>query len=175
MTSRGYAEGTAQVRMPDLEFHSEDACFQVHLPQPLLRKLLKLCRASEQHETGGILVGHYSEALDCARVRRVSSPPPDSKRGLAWFERGTKGLQALLDRSWSSRRDHYLGEWHFHPFAAPIPSATDLRQLMSIARDPRYRCPEPLLLIVGGDPAGEWSVSVHVVPRDAEAVPLPRV
>ncbi|WP_158616951.1 Mov34/MPN/PAD-1 family protein [Corallococcus exercitus] len=161
--------------MPDLEFRSEDACFQMHLPQGLMRKLLKLCRSSTRHETGGILVGHYSQALDCARVRNVSAPPPDSARGPTWFERGTNGLQALLDRSWNSRRDHYLGEWHFHPFAAPIPSATDVRQLMAIARDPRYRCPEPLLLIVGGDPAGEWSISIHVVPRDAEVVPLLRV
>ncbi|WP_420714962.1 Mov34/MPN/PAD-1 family protein [Corallococcus sp. bb12-1] len=167
--------GPGRTRVREIEFRSEDACFQAHLTGDVLRKLLELCRASERHETGGILVGRYSEALDCAQVRRVSDPPSDSARGRTWFERGTQGLQAWIDRCWSSDRDHYLGEWHFHPFAAPTPSGPDIRQLKAIAHAPGYGCPEPLLLIVGGDPAGAWSISVHVVPRGAEAVALQRV
>ena len=162
-------------RMPDLEFRSEDARFRVLVPGATVRRLLHLCRASGARETGGILVGRYSATLDCAQVGAASGPPADSVRGPSWFQRGTRGLQAWLERRWASRGDHYLGEWHFHPYAAPVPSDTDLEQLGRIARADDYRCPEPLLLILGGDPTGRWSVSAHVVPRSRAVVPLQRV
>ncbi|WP_420715290.1 Mov34/MPN/PAD-1 family protein [Corallococcus sp. BB11-1] len=161
--------------MRALEFRSEDSRFRARLSSATVRRLLKLCQSSVKHETGGILLGHYSEALDCAWVRKVSDPPPDSERGLTWFKRGTKGLQALLDHCWDSGGNHYLGEWHFHPFVAPTPSVTDLGQLTAIAHEPGYGCPEPLLLIVGGDPSEAWSISVHVVPRGHRAIPLLRI
>ena len=161
-------------RMPDLELCSGDARFRVHVPGATVRRLLHLCRSSGARETGGILVGRYSATLDCARVSAASGPPADSVRGPSWFERGTRGLQAWLERRWTSRGDHYLGEWHFHPYAAPVPSDTDLQQLARIARTVDYRCPEPLLLILGGDPAGRWSISAHVVPSGWAAVALQR-
>lgn len=162
-------------RMPDLEFRSADARFGVHVPGATIRRLLHLCRSSGPRETGGILVGKYSAALDCARVSAASGPPSDSVRGPSWFQRGTRGLQAWLERRWASRGDHYLGEWHFHPYSAPVPSGTDLQQLGSIARSAEYCCPEPILLILGGDPAGKWSISAHVVPSTRAAVPLQRL
>lgn len=162
-------------RTPDLEFHSADARFRVHVPSSTVQRLLHLCRSSGRRETGGILVGRYSEMLDCARVGAASGPPSDSVRGAAWFQRGTKGLQAWIERRWASRAEHYLGEWHFHPYAAPVPSDTDVQQVGRIASAPDYRCPEPLLLILGGDPAGRWSISAHVVPRGRAAVALQRL
>ncbi|WP_083968083.1 Mov34/MPN/PAD-1 family protein [Hyalangium minutum] len=161
--------------MPDLEFRSADARFGVHIPGATVRRLLHLCRSSWRKETGGILVGVYSAALDCARVSAASGSPVDSVRGPSWFQRGTRGLQRWLDRRWASRGAHYLGEWHFHPYAAPVPSDTDLQQLEIIASTADYRCPEPILLIVGGDPSGKWLVSAHVVPKSRDAVPLQRL
>lgn len=159
-------------RMPTLEFRSADARFRVHVPGATIRRLLHLCRSSGTLETGGILVGGYSATLDCARVSAASGPPGDSVRGPSWFQRGTRGLQKWLESRWASRGDHYLGEWHFHPYAAPVPSSTDLLQLGRIARSADYRCPEPILLIVGGDPAGKWLISAHVIPVGQAAVPF---
>ncbi len=159
-------------RMLDLEFRSADARFHVHVPAATVRRLLYLCCSSGTRETGGILVGRYSATLDCARVSAASGPPTDSIRGPSSFQRGTRGLQTWLEHWWGSRGDHYLGEWHFHPYALPVPSSTDLQQLQRIARTADYRCPEPILLIVGGDPAGKWSISAHIVPRGQVAVPL---
>ncbi|WP_373371810.1 Mov34/MPN/PAD-1 family protein [Archangium lansingense] len=161
--------------MPALEFRSADARFRVYVPGATVRRLLHLCRSSGTMETGGILVGGYSATLDCARVRAASDPPTDSVRGPSSFQRGTRGLQVWLERRWASRGEHYLGEWHFHPYAAPVPSGTDLQQLGRIARTADYRCPEPILLIVGGDPAGAWLISAHVVPSGQAAVPLQRL
>lgn len=162
-------------RMPDLEFRSADARFRVHVPGATVGRLLYLCRSSGTRETGGILVGGYSATLDCARVRAASGPPRDSVRGPSSFQRGTRGLQSWLERRWASRGDHYLGEWHFHPYAQPVPSGTDLQQLGRIARAAEYRCPEPILLIVGGNPTGKWLISAHVVPIGQAAVPLHRL
>lgn len=160
--------------MLDLELTSEDARFHVRIRGATLKRILRICRCAGRLETGGILVGQYSAGLDCARVGAASGPPADSERGATWFQRGTRGLQAWLDRQWESRGDHYLGEWHFHPYAAPIPSPTDRRQLEAIASTTSYGCPEPLLLIVGGDPAGKWSVSAHIFPRGRPSIPLTR-
>ena len=162
-------------RMPALEFRSADARFRVHVPGATVQRLLHLCRTSGSLETGGILVGGYSATLDCARVGAASGPPRDSVRRSSSFQRGTKGLQVWLERRWATRRDHYLGEWHFHPHAAPVPSGTDIQQLRAIARTSEYRCPEPLLLIVGGDPAGKWLIGAHVVPDGQAAIQLHEV
>lgn len=158
-----------------LEFSSRDARFRIQVPSRVVARLLRLCWCSGHVETGGILAGTYSAALDCACVSRISGAPRDSSSGPTWFERGTSGLQAWLDHHWASRRERYLGEWHFHPGAAPVPSPTDRHQLHTIARTPSYACPEPVLLILGGDPAGRWEVSAHVFPRGREAVALHRV
>jgi integrative and conjugative element protein (TIGR02256 family) len=162
-------------RMWNLDFRSDDSRFRVQLPKSTVRRMLKWCRSSAKSETGGILIGWYSEALDCAHVSVASGPPLDSDRGPSWFKRGTRGGQSLLNSRWAFHREHYLGEWHFHPFSSPAPSGTDIGQMQSIASTPEYGCPEPLLLIIGGDPVGEWSVSVHVVPKGREAIPLGRV
>jgi integrative and conjugative element protein (TIGR02256 family) len=123
-------------------------------------------------ETGGILIGRYTAAHDCALVTGVLGPPPDSRGGRTWFDRGVGGLQALLDRVWGQRRDFYLGEWHYHPFAAPGPSGKDYKQMNEIAATVSWKCPEPVLVIVGGDPRGAWRASAMVTTRAGEQIQL---
>jgi hypothetical protein len=59
---------------------------------------LALCAGTDGLETGGILAGHYTEALDSAVVTDVLSAPPDSRAGPTWFERGVEGVQSWLER-----------------------------------------------------------------------------
>lgn len=124
---------------------------------------MESCRRSAPEETGGILVGFYTGALDCAVVTGASERPPDSESGRTWFVRGTVGLQRWLDRLWRrSRRRYYLGEWHFHPGGDPEPSLTDAKQMGEIAGNASYRCPEPVLLLVGGSASDPSDVKVYV-------------
>jgi hypothetical protein len=67
-----------------------------------------------------------------------------------------------------------LGEWHFHPYATPSASADDERQMLTIADDPRYHCPEPILLIMGGDPSGAWTMAAYVFTRSGGRLRLHR-
>lgn len=149
-----------------------DRRFGVTLSGDVLGELLRHCVAADDHETGGLLIGAYTDRFDMAVVHRVTGPSPDSQAGPTWFRRGVQGLQELLQKRWRMEGDYYLGEWHFHPGALPQPSGDDHAQMQTISRSPPYRCPEPILVILGGDPAGEWSVSAQVYPQAMNGVAM---
>ncbi len=151
--------------MIELRLRTRDDRYGVYVPSWEVTTLLSLCVKAANKETGGVLVGVYSERLDCAIVRFATGPGPDSRAGRTWFERGVRGLQEALGRRWLEKREYYVGEWHYHPSAPPDPSSDDFRQMIAISRMDSYKCPEPILLILGGNPEGAWSVSGHVFPR----------
>lgn len=145
-------------------FKASSGQFGLSVPGPVVEKILGYCARALPNETGGILIGSYSESFDTALVSEATPAPPDSRAGRNWFYRGTLGLLSLLDDAWKDGR-YYLGEWHFHPLAGPTPSETDRRQLRDIAQDGRYHCAEPLLLIIGGHPNRDWLARSYVFPR----------
>lgn len=154
--------------MTRLVFRSEDGRFGLDVAEKQVAEMLGLCQRSSPRETGGILLGHYSEAHDCALVTSVTGAPADSRSGRTWFDRGVQGLQDKIDRLWRHRKYYYLGEWHFHPFAAPRLSPTDLQQVQEIAESEQYHCPEPVLLIIGNDPPRKWLASAYVFRRNSD-------
>lgn len=127
-------------------------------------ELERICTDAVNKETGGILIGHYSVNLNTALITLITGPPPDSKAGKTWFHRGVKGLWDILQQSLNCSNTYYLGEWHFHPFASPTPSLQDLRQMKQIALDKKYNCPEPVLIILGGEP-GHFNIRSFVFPK----------
>jgi len=158
--------------MADREFWSVNRQFGMKCPEKVLKHILGACKQSGLNETGGILVGFYEERLDCAQVTAATSAPDDSRKGRTWFHRGTDGLQTWLNDLWHRKRNFYLGEWHFHPFAPPMPSRTDVEQMQQIANAPSYHCPEPLLLLIGGDPSTKWTMSVFVFSQERNLLVL---
>lgn len=158
--------------MSDLLLWSKDRKFGLSLKESLMLEGLKECTDSGFHETGGILVGYYTPAHDCAIVTILSGPPEDSIRGPRLFIRGTKGVQRWISHLWRKQRHFYLGEWHYHPGGAPDPSQDDREQMQKFSKDRKLKCPEPILLIIGGNPKGAWTVNAHVFPADQDCVPL---
>jgi integrative and conjugative element protein (TIGR02256 family) len=152
-------------------YRSADCQFGFTIPSIEMNILLNFCAQADRKETGGILLGHYSQNHDMAVVTHVSGPPPDSKHGGNFFVRGIKGLQELLNQLWR-RKEYYLGEWHYHPFANPDPSNTDQQQMLEFARNKAMNCPEPVLLLIGGDPKMDWHVKVVVYTRNKRTVQL---
>ncbi|ELY2492081.1 Mov34/MPN/PAD-1 family protein [Cronobacter sakazakii] len=116
------------------------------------------------NETGGILIGSYSEDSSTARIVEATTRPVDSLAGRTTFQRGVRGLRPLLHARWKTGL-YYVGEWHFHPGGSPEPSGDDFRSMTSIAANPDYQCLEPVMIILGGDPAGSYSLSASVFPR----------
>jgi integrative and conjugative element protein (TIGR02256 family) len=143
----------------------------LRLPAEHVKELERLASASGGDETGGLLLGYYTPTLDTAVVSLVTPAPADSRSGRTWFRRGIDGLQSLVQQRWRARREFDLGEWHYHPNASPTPSGQDVKQMFEIASDPKRRCPEPILLIIGGYPEA-WSFSATVFPRGRPAVTL---
>lgn len=156
------------------QFVSAENRFGLTIYAAEIQSVLKYCANSNGKETGGILIGRYSQEHNMAIVTRVSGPPEDSKSGSYFFVRGIKGLQQILNRLWS-QKEYYIGEWHFHPYAAPIPSNTDHQQMAEFSCDKRMKCPEPILLIIGGNPTTEWSIKVIVYPRSQKALELAKM
>lgn len=158
--------------MKPRRFSSDDGAFRVHLEADSLRALYRFAGEGGRLETGGLLIGAYSEGLHCAVVTEITGPPPDSRRFRTRFERGTQGVPALLKRRWQAkgRRTYYLGEWHLHPGAPPKPSRQDRTQMQAFAEDPQA-CPEPILLLVGGSRQKGWQLGVYLF-RSGTETPL---
>jgi integrative and conjugative element protein (TIGR02256 family) len=140
----------------------------------VLSRVLELGRRAAPKETGGVLVGYYTEAQDCAVVTEVSGAPPDSRSGRNFFVRGTAELQRWLNRLWRRERRFYLGDWHSHPGGAPRASPTDIAQLKEIAEDESRKCPEPVALLIGGAAADANDAAAYVYPRGAGLIELLR-
>lgn len=158
--------------MPEILLRSRDARFGLHLGAGHVERILELCADAGDDETGGVLLGRYNTRRDTALVTGVLGPPRDSGRGRTWFHRGVDGVQRIIYRAWDLRREYYLGEWHFHPFAAPEPSPKDFRQMGEIADSASWKCPEPILLIIGGDPLTNWWPYGLVTTRTGSRIPL---
>lgn len=129
-----------------------------------MMRMLEHCERAGHLETGGILIGRYSNLGDQAFVTDVTGPPSDSVATPWSFVRGIRGLQQRISRAWR-RREYYLGEWHFHPMAAPNPSDRDRAQIRAFAKDADYKCPEPILIVIGGDPKSQWGMWAGAVLR----------
>lgn len=133
-----------------VEFWSTDHRFGLRLSLSCINRMILQCTKSYPNETGGILVGFYNKNLDCAEVTDVFFETSDSQKGKTWFVRGISGLQTKLNKLWLGQKGYYLGEWHFHPCGASIPSQVDINQMLAISSSSRAHCPEPILLIFSG-------------------------
>ncbi len=158
--------------MNSLCFRSDDERFGLTVKGLPLERMLALCVQAGAIETGGVLIGRYAVTHDCALVTAASGPPAGSRQGRTRFYRGVGGVRQKLARSWRDHRWYYLGEWHFHPQGSTSPSQVDVRQMEAIATNPSWCCPEPVLLIIGGDPAGAWSAGAYVFPAGRQRVDL---
>jgi integrative and conjugative element protein (TIGR02256 family) len=140
--------------------------FALELQASVLSLLDRYCCDAGSSETGGILVGSYSDDLSLAIVREATPPPPDSRRGRSWFIRGVNGLRDLLSNRWREKeRTFYIGEWHFHPVNHVEPSGDDFAQMRLISQAQEYECKAPLLLILGaGKHEGQRTFRTFVCP-----------
>jgi hypothetical protein len=59
----------------EMELWSEDRKYGLRLSEEHLSAILGQCRQAVPNETGGILVGTYTQSHDCAVVTSVSGAP----------------------------------------------------------------------------------------------------
>ncbi|MBO4915386.1 MAG: Mov34/MPN/PAD-1 family protein [Oscillospiraceae bacterium] len=150
------------------EFQSDDKQFGIRVSDENLMHFKILCTKYSTRETGGILIGHYSPDLHWAEIDEITGPPQDSIHRATTFIRGKHSILSKLDKLWH-REEYYLGEWHYHPNASPLPSATDKQTMFAISKSKELFCPEPILIIVGNLNLS-WQLHVSVFVGNSEIV-----
>jgi len=131
-------------------------------------------RSQDGNETGGILLGH----LRCdgtAEIRTAGAPGPVAVRQPTFFLRDLDHARRLAGEAFARDGSVWIGEWHTHPTAAPVPSNRDLHTYAGLLADPDLGFEAVVAIILTTtDPA--W---VHLIarawicyPNRAEAVPL---
>lgn len=145
-------------------YFNSDTHLKIELPIEQLNIMHNLCDKSNPYETGGILIGSYSDDNFTAHISEITNSPDDSVKKRSQFKRGTNGLQIKLDTLWKDNQ-YYLGEWHYHPNSSPTPSRSDIEQMISLSHNIRLHCPEPILIINGGNKKN-WLLHVFVVAND---------
>ncbi len=101
-------------------------------------------------ETGGILLGYWADVGTAVITALVGAGPGARRWATGFVPDATYQEEQLADAyEASGRRLEYLGDWHSHPGARPVPSWQDRRTLRRIASEPGARCPQPLMLILG--------------------------
>lgn len=100
-------------------------------------------------ECGGIFVGCITE--DGAACIEQMMMPKKFNSNRIWFLRVADFLNKCLLQIFKNNNGEviYLGEWHSHPNAPPIPSKIDFQSMLRISVNSNIRIETPILLIVG--------------------------
>lgn len=127
---------------------NKETGLRISIEQSLIDTLVLYGRDQYPEEFGGILVGYYSD--DKRTVNIIDSILPiDFKSTKTTFERGVEGLKEALEEYYKQNPSLvYIGEWHTHPNAAPVPSCTDVAAMDTIANDEDVAITNPILLII---------------------------
>lgn len=150
-----------------LKWRTDCEQYTVLISESCLLKMTEIAQAHYPNEVGTSLVGCYSDSGFEASVLDLAPLSSDSKGTLTSFYRGIAGLPkffAKLRKIFSGKR-YYVGEWHSHPNAAPIPSGTDDKNQLEIANDMKTDCPECILVIIGGPLSNFNELGVFVYSR----------
>lgn len=107
-------------------------------------------------ESGGVLLGWRGPARSEYVVTDLLGPGPGASHERTRFEPDYPWQERqIADRyEASGRRVTYLGDWHTHPGGPARPSRRDVRTLVTIARSPAARIPDPIMVVLGG--GGPW-------------------
>lgn len=102
-------------------------------------------------ETGGVLFGERNDACRVIWVDEIVGPPPDSRASPDGFVCGVEGVVAARDEKSARTRKsvEYIGMWHTHPEAPPIPSSTDRAGMARLTSVAGARTQKALLVILG--------------------------
>jgi integrative and conjugative element protein (TIGR02256 family) len=99
-------------------------------------------------ETGGGVFGWEDD--EALVIACASGPGPGAKHRPRSFEprRETTAAAMQAVREASDSRYGFLGSWHTHPLAAPVPSSIDTGTARLMAAQKNLRLASPLLLIL---------------------------
>lgn len=154
--------------MDNLFFQDKNQIYKVNLHKEAYNQIIYYCDRANPYEIGSVLIGNYSLNQTTANILQITPPPKDSIQAKYNFHRGSSGLIKVLDTVWNQGQ-YYLGEWHYHPNMSSFPSSIDKKQMMILSQDKRLKCPEPILIIIGGH-KGNWNINVRLFANNKEII-----
>ena len=108
-------------------------------------------------EVGGWLLGYWK-----ASEMVVTHATPPAGRGTPFgVTISGRGHRARFDEAWDATEGTvtFLGDWHTHPRSPAIPSRRDRRAAKTLADDPDFGTPHPIIAIVA---TGGWPRQTRV-------------
>lgn len=155
---------------------TEDNKYGIEISEEHLRYMFLTSKESEPYETGGVIIGKYSEDKKCAHVSEIIEIKNKSKifRICRFLLKG-KILSSILEEKWQKTKgsEYYLGEWHSHPVNCPKPSSVDIKTMSRISNNVREECNAPLLLILGYDFENiDNDIGIFVFPRNERYIEM---
>lgn len=120
--------------------------------------------ARRLRETGGAVFGW--EGDEGLVVACATGPGPNAKHRPRSFQPAPGTTRAAIDavREASDGRYGFLGSWHTHPLATPVPSKIDIGTAEAMAAQVDLLLPAPLILIVS-----TTGTKLRVVPQTMRA------
>ena len=135
--------------------------------EPVIRSLLVEADRIFPLETGGVMMGYWSESKDEVVICHTSGPGPRAIHTEHSFIPDYDYQESEIARLYeeSGRVHTYLGDWHTHPHEAVYLSPKDERALRKVASFSEARAPMPIMAILGGGDL-EWYIGAWCyVPR----------
>lgn len=147
---------------------------QVHLSESAAAAIYREASQSRDgNETGGILLGHLRDGI--AEIRTAGGPGPVAVRKPTFFLRDLDHARRLAGEAFARDGSVWIGEWHTHPSAAPVPSTRDLHTYSRLLADPDLGFEAMVAIILTATDSGwvdliarAWICS----PSRTETVPL---
>lgn len=136
-------------------------------------------------ETGGILLGQDSGAI--ISILHAGDPGSRALRGPLSFVRDLDHARRLAAYAWDLDGSQWVGEWHTHVNAAPVPSDVDLESYHRHLCDRELQFRRFVSIIVSlqsaNAVAATWLVTrqqaeaarIWVVPDGATSTEVPRI
>lgn len=149
-------------------FQDNNQKYNIELDMKVYKEMICYCSISYPYETGGILIGNYSSNQTTANILKILPPSKKSKSTKNTFYRSNDGLIKELDLAWRYGQ-YYLGEWHYHPNASSVPSDIDRKQMELLSQDLKLKCPEPILIIIGGS-QNNWDIDIRLFVNSQEII-----
>jgi len=123
-----------QLAMIDIHFKYN---ISIHIHPSIIDTIRCYSQGAFDFEAGGILLGKKLIDSEDYTISELTRPNQFDKRTRFGFLRSKKAAQHVINQRWRNSKGivNYLGEWHTHPFANPMPSMTDQILLNTIAKE----------------------------------------
>lgn len=130
------------------------------LPQSIVTSMVADADSFFSNETGGSLMGYYSNRRRDIVVTNLIDCGPKSKHRKTSFIPDYSFQEGKIGRVYEQlRRIHtYLGDWHTHPGGAAKLSGKDIQTLDNIAVHAAARAPFPVMVLLSGN-QGKWIIN----------------